>query len=100
MAFDDREIAIVKGMLDRGDRQHDIAAYFGENGGRVADVSTGKKGYGIDPAPPEELPPAGPYLVGRSALKARDTLLALRGLIDETIGEIDLYEERARRGER
>jgi hypothetical protein len=27
MAFDEREIAIVKGMLLRGDRQHDIAAY-------------------------------------------------------------------------
>jgi hypothetical protein len=29
MAMNDGEIAIVKGMLARGDRQHDIAAYFG-----------------------------------------------------------------------
>ena len=27
--------ALVKGMLKRGDRQHDIAAWFGVNGGRV-----------------------------------------------------------------
>jgi hypothetical protein len=32
MALKDGEIAIVKGMLVRGDRQHDIAAYFGVNG--------------------------------------------------------------------
>lgn len=36
------DAAIVKGMLSRGDRQHDIAAWFGVNGGRVADIKTGK----------------------------------------------------------
>ena len=40
MALNDAEIAIVKGMLARGDRQHDIAAYFGINGGRIAEIST------------------------------------------------------------
>ena len=34
MALNDRGIAVVKGMLLRGDRQHDIAAYFGINGGQ------------------------------------------------------------------
>ena len=38
MAFNIRDTRIVKGMLSRGDRQHDIAAYFGVNGGRVAEV--------------------------------------------------------------
>ena len=42
MALSDREIAIAKGMILRGDRQHDIAAYFGENGGRIGEISTGK----------------------------------------------------------
>ena len=32
------DAAIVFGMLKRGDKQHDIAAYFGENPGRVIDV--------------------------------------------------------------
>jgi hypothetical protein len=42
MALNDGEIAIVKGMLIRGDRQHDIAAYFGANGGRIGEISTDK----------------------------------------------------------
>jgi hypothetical protein len=32
-----RETRVVKGMLARGDRQHDIASYFGVNGGRIAE---------------------------------------------------------------
>jgi hypothetical protein len=27
------DAALIKGMLRRGDRQHDIAAWFGVNGG-------------------------------------------------------------------
>lgn len=95
MALNDREIAIVKGMLARGDRQHDIAAYFGENGGRIGEISTGKRGQGITAAPSHELPPPGPYMAGRSALRARDTLKALRDLIDEALEDIDLYEKAA-----
>ncbi|UPH70472.1 hypothetical protein LGT41_0011810 [Abyssibius alkaniclasticus] len=63
MAFNYVETTIVKGMLARGDKQHDIAAYFGENGGRVAEVSTGDCAYPNAPcAPAEKLPPPGPYL--------------------------------------
>jgi hypothetical protein len=32
-------------------------------------------------------------MAGQSALRARDTLIALRELIDEAIGDIDLYEK-------
>lgn len=92
MKLNNREIAIVKGMLNRGDRQHDIAAYFGINGGRIAEINTGATGAGVAPADEQFLPPAGPYLAGRSALRARDTLIALRELIDEALEEIDLYE--------
>ena len=35
-----KNIQIVRGMLNRGDRQHDIAAYFGVNGGRIGEVAT------------------------------------------------------------
>lgn len=93
MALNDGEISVVKGMLARGDRQHDIAAYFGINGGRIAEISTGQNGAGVTASTTEELPPAGPYMAGRSALRARDTLIALRELIDEAIGDIDLYEK-------
>ena len=38
------QISVVKGLLDQGYKQHDIAAYFGVNGGRIADIATGKLG--------------------------------------------------------
>ena len=31
IALDENDAAIVKGMLARGDRQHDVAAWFGSN---------------------------------------------------------------------
>lgn len=58
-----RETRIVKGMLVRGDRQHDIAAYFGVNGGRIAEVATGDCAYpSAEPMAGDQLPPPGPYL--------------------------------------
>ena len=58
-----RETCIVKGMLLRGDRQHDIAAYFGVNGGRIAEVATGDCAYpNAQPMEEDRLPPPGPYL--------------------------------------
>jgi hypothetical protein len=93
MALSEGEIATVKGMLLRGDKQHDIAAYFGVNGGRIAEISTGQTGSSVTASLADDLPPAGPYMAGRSALRARDTLIALRDLIEEAIGDIDLYEK-------
>lgn len=55
------EAGVVKGMLARGDKQHDIAAYFGVNGGRIAEVSTGKKWPDILAVGHGELPEPGPY---------------------------------------
>lgn len=94
MSLNPREISIVKGMLARGDKQHDIAAYFGVNGGRIAEISTGHNGSYVSPAPESELPPAGPIMAGRSALHARDALRALRDLIDQTLDEIERFERR------
>jgi hypothetical protein len=54
------DAAIVKGMIERGDRQHDIAAWFGVNGGRIGEISSGDKFRYVDPAPAETLPPPGP----------------------------------------
>lgn len=86
------DASIVKGMLKRGDRQSDIAAFFGVNGGRIAEINTGQRWGDATTSPLESLPPAGPYLVGRSAIKARDTLVALRELIDECLRDIDFFE--------
>jgi hypothetical protein len=57
MALGIDQVAIVKGMLARGDKQHDIAAYFGVNGGRIAEVAGGVRFPDVSPASQENLPP-------------------------------------------
>lgn len=75
MAFTFRETQLVKGMLLRGDKQHDIAAYFGVNGGRVAEVAAGKGDYpSASVAPSAMLPPPGPYVGLRSKQEIIDIL--------------------------
>lgn len=68
------DAALVKGMLKRGDRQHDIAAWFGVNGGRIAEIATGHTFHWIDPADADDLPPEGPYPSGRMAVEAQRAL--------------------------
>jgi hypothetical protein len=55
------DAALVKGMLARGDRQSDIAAYFMVNSGRVSEVNTGKAHHHVARAAQDRLPPPGPY---------------------------------------
>jgi hypothetical protein len=51
---------IIIGMVSRGDRDHDIAAWFGVNQGRVAEVKDGSKFGNVAAAPGSQLPPKGP----------------------------------------
>lgn len=98
MALDKADAALIRGMLLRGDRQQDIAAWFGGdvNSGRISEINTGKKWSAVPAARPENLPPPGPYQIGvRSALKARETLQALRDLIDQTLDEITAWETKS-----
>jgi hypothetical protein len=37
-----RETCVVKGMLARSDRQHDIASYFGVNPARINEIASGE----------------------------------------------------------
>ena len=76
IALNEEDAAVVKGMLQRGDRQHDIAAWFGVNGGRIGEISTGAKFAKVLSAPMSELPPPGPYLSGRQSA----AILAALGL--------------------
>lgn len=98
MAFSDHEISIIKGMIIRGDTQSHIAAYFGNaNGGRISEINTGKKGVGIPAAPVGELPPPGPYFTsGRASIRAKETLRALRELIDGALADIESFETAAK----
>lgn len=62
-----QDAALIRGMIERGDRHHDIAAFFGVNQGRIAEVKDRKRFAAIVPADHEELPPKGPYLTPKTA---------------------------------
>jgi hypothetical protein len=92
------DIPIIIGMVTRGDRRHDIVAWFGLNQGRVKNTQDGKYG---PPAtiPALKLPPKGPPgIKGRrlrdgldsvvSKLKSGDSAGALAKLQEE----IALYD--------
>jgi len=83
------DVRIVFGMIARGDRHHDIAAWFGVNQGRIADAKAGK--YGMpDPAPINELPPQGaPGVKGR---RLRVALEQIRKKLAD--GDVDEAMER------
>ncbi len=86
------DASLIKGMIRRGDVQSDIAAYFGCNSGRISEINTGKLFPEVSEAPANRLPPAGPYMIGRAAVRARETLLALGELIAEALSDIDGFE--------
>jgi hypothetical protein len=58
--LDAKMAALIKGMLARGDKQSDIAACFGINGGRIAEINIGQR-FAHVAAETGNLPPAGPY---------------------------------------
>lgn len=83
MTFTYRETQIVKGMLARGDKQHDIASYFGVNGGRVAEVATGNCDYPNALAADESnLPPPGPYVGAKTVFEIKQSLSNAVDLIE------------------
>ena len=78
MTLTNKEAAVVLGMSARGDKKHDIAAWFGENQARIAEIEDGSHG-NIAPAPKSDLPPKGaPGPKGRKlrafVLKAQEAL--------------------------
>lgn len=54
--LDAAQAAVIKGMLARGDHQHDIAAHFGINGGRVAEIKANEKFSDVKAASVSSLP--------------------------------------------
>ena len=78
-----QDAALVKGMLNRGDRQHDIAAWFGVNGGRIAEIKTGDKFFSVKPASANELPPPGPYPSGRDSMLALEIIAKMKATLVE-----------------
>lgn len=67
MSLNREQIAVIKGMLARGDKQSWIAFYFDQNSGRIGEISAGTNSLGkrareIPPAQLHELPEPGPYM--------------------------------------
>lgn len=77
------EAAVIKGMLERGDKQHDIAARFGVNGGRIAEIAK-KTRFADVPASTSALPPPGP--VCPTELQDLIELTLLINHLEERIG--------------
>ena len=86
------DAAVVKGMLRRGDRQHDIAAWFGVNGGRIGEIATGETFSSVSEESSRNSPPPGPYLSGREAMialkalkKAKQAILEAEQVLERQI---------------
>tara|TARA_B110000008_G_scaffold245900_1_gene256465 strand:+ start:142 stop:498 length:357 start_codon:yes stop_codon:yes gene_type:complete len=87
ISLSERDASLVKGMLYRGDRQHDIASWFGVNGGRIAEISTRKR-FGHVLMETDSLPPPGPYLSGKDIYKAKNKLDLLIKKYQNKLGEV------------
>ena len=91
-----RETCVVKGMLARGDRQHDIASYFGVNGGRIAEIANGNNNYpNAQPTIEADLPPPGPYLTKFAVQSVISTLNEAIEALDLAEAEEELAEVKA-----
>lgn len=75
------DAAVVKAMLARGDRQHDIAAWFGVNGGRIGEIASRRRFRDVPPADRANLPAPGPYLSGREANEVLQALVAAQSAL-------------------
>jgi hypothetical protein len=71
------DVPIILAMVARGDRRHDVAAWFGLNQGRIKEVEDGK--HGTPPLATQGLPPS-----GSPGPKAR----AIRAAVDQAYAEL------------
>ncbi len=75
------DAALIKGMLRRGDRQHDIAAWLGVNGGRIAEIAVGARFSDVVAKDTDVLPPRGPYPKAAQATAAIESLELARSAL-------------------
>jgi hypothetical protein len=92
-----KDASIVLEMVKRGDREHDIAAWFGVNQGRIAEVKNGDilGGYKIGP---EDMPPKGPP--GLKGRRLRAFVVKALALLEEDPGKLNEAVNILREGQR
>jgi hypothetical protein len=99
ISLTNKDATLVLGMVARGDRDHDIAAWFGVNQGRIAEVKSGSHGQ-LTMAPAHELPPKGPPGLKGRLLRASSgkALEFLKAKGDDSLKDvIDMLSESLRR---
>lgn len=90
ISLSERDAAIAKAMIARGDRQHDIAAWFGVNGGRIGEIASGRKFRSVAPVT-ANLPPPGPYPTGREATIVLDALAQAQAALAQAEAVVRRY---------
>ncbi len=96
--LNEAKAALIKGMAGRGDRHHDIAAWFGLNQGRIAEVLAGDKFRNAPVAPAEQLPRPGPYSSGRASHRAIEALEEAKTELEHAAENIEQALKDVRRG--
>jgi hypothetical protein len=83
------QVAIIKGLLARGEKQHDIAAFFGCNGGRIAEIKTGARFPEVAAASKRDLPsPARVTAGGYASFVAVQALRIIEVAVQSAIARI------------
>lgn len=95
---------IILGMVARDDRDHDIAAWFGVNQGRIAEVKDGSKFGTPAAAHISQLPPSGPpgikgrrlrsavYEISKAIAKGPSGLKEAEEIVQRAIAAYDANE--------
>jgi hypothetical protein len=92
--LNEHDASIVKGMLRRGDRQHDIAAWFGVNGGRIAEIASNRTFANVFEADSSDLPPPGPYPALRDAARVAMSIRQAKDLLAKAEAKLSAFGAR------
>jgi hypothetical protein len=86
--LNEEQASIIKGLLARGEKQHDIAAFFAVNGGRVAEIAKGYKFPEVKPAAKRDLPTPAVLMQGYASYVALQALRIIELAVHSAIARI------------
>jgi hypothetical protein len=91
------QAAIVKGLLIRVEKQHDIAAFFQVNGGRIAEIAKGHRHPDVKPAARKDLPPPAAVASGYAVHSAWQALVRAKLGIEAAMSFLEDFRQGADR---